>query len=276
MTPPELLASLVADLRAESASLDSVVAGLPTEQWHRPTPAEGWDIADTISHLGSSDQAALRSISDPDGFPTWLLSEVAPDIEAYLASHLEPARTLPTPDLLGWWRQVRDALADALAGLAPGVRLPWFGPPMSGPAFVVARLMETWAHGVDVSDTLDSPPSATSRLRHIADLGYRTRGWSYTVRGLTVPAGDVRLELAGPDGQDWSWGPAEAKDFVHGAALDFCLLVTQRRHRDDTALTAEGDLAMEWLGIAQAFAGQIGAGRPPLAAKSAARSGGAK
>jgi hypothetical protein len=48
---------------------------------------------------------------------------------------------------------------------------------------------------------------------------------------------------------------------VHGSALDFCLVVTQRRHIADTALVVEGDAAVEWMGIAQAFAGPPGPGR---------------
>ncbi len=48
-----------------------------------------------------------------------------------------------------------------------------------------------------------------------------------------------------------------------GPALDFCLLVTQRRHRDDTEMRAEGDVADRWLDVAQAFAGPPGPGRRP-------------
>jgi hypothetical protein len=45
--------------------------------------------------------------------------------------------------------------------------------------------------------------------------------------------------------------------------LDFCLVVTQRRHVADTALDVEGPAAVEWISIAQAFAGAPGAGRQP-------------
>ena len=31
---------------------------------------------------------------------------------------------------------------------------PWYGPSMSARSFVTARLMETWAHGMDVADAL--------------------------------------------------------------------------------------------------------------------------
>jgi hypothetical protein len=50
---------------------------------------------------------------------------------------------------------------------------------------------------------------------------------------------------------------------VSGRAWDFCLLVTQRVHRDDTDLVATGADAERWLTIAQAFAGPPGAGRDP-------------
>ena len=50
---------------------------------------------------------------------------------------------------------------------------------------------------------------------------------------------------------------------VRGPALDFCLVVTQRRHPDDTELTADGVVATQWLSIAQAFAGPPGQGRQP-------------
>jgi hypothetical protein len=50
---------------------------------------------------------------------------------------------------------------------------------------------------------------------------------------------------------------------VTWSAYDFCLLVTQRRHRDDLDLVTTGADADRWLGIAQAFAGPPGAGREP-------------
>ena len=56
-------------------------------------------------------------------------------------------------------------------------------------------------------------------------------------------------------------GPRTRADRVTGQALDFCLAVTQRRHRDDTALEIVGAGAREWMAIAQAFAGPPGPGR---------------
>jgi uncharacterized protein (TIGR03084 family) len=124
--------------------------------------------------------------------------------------------------------------------------------------------METWAHGVDVADALGIERIATSRLRHIADLGVRTRGFAYASRGLGAPDVPIRIDLATPDEDDvWSWGPAEAPDSVLGSALDFCLVVTQRRNPADTDLHLTGAAATEWIGIAQAFAGAPTDHRPP-------------
>ena len=73
-----------------------------------------------------------------------------------------------------------------------------------------------------------------------------------------MPADPVRVELAAPDGGAWTWGPADAADRVTGTALDFCLVVTQRRHRTDTGLDVTGPTATQWIAIAQAFAGSAG------------------
>ena len=70
--------------------------------------------------------------------------------------------------------------------------------------------------------------------------------------------------LTAPDGELWTWDPEDALNRVTGPALDFCLLVTQRRHRADTTVVADGEVAHQWLGFAQAFAGPPGPGRAPL------------
>jgi len=102
-------------------------------------------------------------------------------------------------------------------------------------------------------------PSA--RLRHVAHISVRTRDFAFSVRQRTPPAEPFRVELTGPDGEVWTWGPAEAAQRVTGPALDFCLLATQRINRADTALAATGADADAWLDIAQAFAGPPGGGR---------------
>ena len=89
----------------------------------------------------------------------------------------------------------------------------------------------------------------------------RARDFAYGVHGLQPPAEPFRVALTAPDGDTWAHGPEDAAQRVTGDALDFCRLVTQRVHRDDADVRAEGAEAERWLGIAQAFAGPSGAGR---------------
>jgi uncharacterized protein (TIGR03084 family) len=93
----------------------------------------------------------------------------------------------------------------------------------------------------------------------------RARPFSYAINSMTMPTIDVRVDLTGPDGDQWTWGSTddETPQSVSGSALDFCLVVTQRRHLDDVNLRIVGDAAVEWMAIAQAFAGGVGGGRQP-------------
>jgi uncharacterized protein (TIGR03084 family) len=122
--------------------------------------------------------------------------------------------------------------------------------------------MEAWAHGTDVADALGVERPATDRLRHVAQLGFITRSWSYKVRGEKPPVGTVRLELSGPKDEVWTWGDADATDTIRGSAQEFCLVVTQRRHVDDTSLET-GELGRHWMLRAQAFAGTASTGPEP-------------
>jgi uncharacterized protein (TIGR03084 family) len=252
------LAELLTDLDRESAELDGTVAGLSEVDWSRLTPAAGWTIAHQIAHLAWTDRMALLAVTDPEAFSAALAQALAdPDgfVDRGAAEGLAPP-----PELLAGWRDGRDRLRDALAAMPPGAKAPWFATMMSAASMATGRLMETWAHGQDVADALGIRRQPTDRLRHVAFLGYRTLGHSFATHGRPVPEEPVRVELAGPD---LAFGPADATDRVVGPAYDFCLLVTQRRHRADLALQASGPVADEWLDIAQAFAGPPGTGRQP-------------
>lgn len=249
---------VAADLVAEQQALDDVVAGLSEEEWGRDTPSPRWTVADQIAHLASFDRAAALAIADPEAFARSkdeLWEAASGGDEAVDELTLGPYRSMAPAELLEAWRADRHALADAAAGLADDARVPWYGPSMSAKSFLTARLMEVWAHGQDVCDAVGATRPATDRLRHIAQLGVITRGWSYANRGETVPEADVRVELTAPSGETWAWGPEQASDVVRGPAEDFCLVVTQRRHPDDTALDVDGEAASGWMRRAQAFAG---------------------
>jgi uncharacterized protein (TIGR03084 family) len=254
-----LLGALLADLAAEAEALDAVVAELEDTAWLTPTPAEGWTIAHQIAHLAWTDEQALTAVREPDRFAA---AGAGSDLETVVDDAAARGVGEDPGTLLTRWRAGRLALAAELRELPEGTRLPWYGPPMSAASMATARLMETWAHGLDVTDALRLPPSLSSRLRHVTHLGVRTRDFAFAQRGLPAPAEAFHVELTAPDGSVWTWGPEDAQQRVTGPALDFCLRVTRRRHRADLALQAIGADADRWLDIAQAFAGPPGDERP--------------
>ncbi|HYH34549.1 MAG TPA: TIGR03084 family metal-binding protein [Nocardioides sp.] len=251
---------VLADLAAEGEQLEALVAALPEERWRTPTPAEGWDVAAQVAHLAWTDEAALAAATDRDRWEA-LVAEALGDPGGAVDRAALAGGRRPPAELLERWRTGRQALAAALRAHPDGERMPWFGPPMSATSMATARLMETWAHSLDVHDALGAAPEVTDRLRHVAHLGVRTRDFAFATRGQAAPEEQFRVELTAPSGDLWSWGPEDASQSVRGSAYDFCRLVTQRVHRLDTDLVAQGRDANAWLEIAQCFAGPPGPGR---------------
>ncbi|MDT7804471.1 MAG: hypothetical protein QOI78_7904 [Actinomycetota bacterium] len=254
------LGVILGDLGAESQALDDVVADLPASDWALETPAAGWTIAHQIAHLTWTDEKALIAAARPEDWQAEVESLLTAG-EHYVDDAAAEGAELPPQELLGRWRAGRARLADALAAVPDGQKLPWYGPPMSAASMVTARLMETWAHGQDVYDALGLRREPTARLWHIARFGTRTRDFAYLLNSLAPPTEEFRVELAAPDGTTWTFGPEDAGQKLTGSAVDFCLVITQRRHPADTDLVAQGPDVEEWLTVAQAFAGPPGSGR---------------
>jgi uncharacterized protein (TIGR03084 family) len=250
------------DLRDESDRIELIVRQLAPEQWSLPTPAEGWTIAHQIGHLHWTDTMSLLAIDEPGKFRL-VREQHDRNPDHFVDDAAKAVAASGAMDLLHRWVNTRDLLATRLPELEPTSAIEWFGPPMRPASMMTARLMETWAHGRDIADTLHITQQPTCALRHIAHLGVRTKDFSFNIRGLTTPAADVYVELTAPDGDLWSWGSPEAPESVSGPAEDFCLLVTQRRHLDDLDLRVKGTTAKTWMTIAQAFAGKPSQGRPP-------------
>jgi len=252
---------LIRDLAEEYESLDGVVSPLAEEQWARKTPFASWTVRDEIGHLAFFDGAARLTSADPGGFSRHL-AEMATLPDPF-EDTLARGRALSAPALLSWWRSEREGLLCAFSSLDSKTRLAWYGPPMSARSLATSRIMETWAHGQDILDALGRTRPPTVRLRHIAHLGVSTFSWSFLNRGMTPPAAPVFVEISGPSGERWSWGPPEAADRIRGSAEDFCLVVTQRRHVEDTSLETKGDAARQWMRVAHAFAGPPAEGPKP-------------
>jgi uncharacterized protein (TIGR03084 family) len=262
MTGNLIMEQICNDLAMEQQELDAVVADLDEAGWKTMTPSEGWDIKEQIRHLAYFENRAGLAASNPEAFKQWF-EEMLQDPPAMTRHRETTGKDLTAAETLKWWREERSALLEVLAKMDRKTRVPWYGPSLSALSFATARLMETWAHGQDIVDALGIRRQPTERLRHIAHLGVSTFGWSYTNRKMEIPDTPVRVELIGPSGDMWSWGPKEAQDKVKGPAEDFCLVVVQRRHVADTDLIINGETARQWMSLAQAYAGPPTEGRKP-------------
>lgn len=244
--------ALVDDLAAEQQAIVDLVEPIDADAWLTPTPAWGWDVRDTISHLADTDDIAVDTCT---GGPRSLgaLGAQCASAEDLTLLGVMAGRKCSGPEVLAWWERARAREQDVLRSLDPAVRVPW-GLGMRPPSFVTARMMETWAHGLDVRTALGAPDDDTDRLAHIAWIGLRALPYAGTVAGVEPPAGPLRVELTLPSGAVWVQGPEDAPDRISGPAGQFCRVFVQRLTLEKAPdLVAEGDGARLALQVARAY-----------------------
>jgi uncharacterized protein (TIGR03084 family) len=259
------LRNAIAALTADADEVDRLVADLDPNQWQLPTPAEGWTVKHQLGHLAFVFGIAGMAAGEPQSFAA-LAAQVGTEpgrfdaaVNGALADYLDD----PTEVLLTRWRQARDTAIKALAVVPEDTIVPWLVNPLPPAVLARAGMMELFAHGQDIADALGVERVHTDRIANIVGFAVRTWDFGYQARKLTPPVRPFRFELTAPSGALWTFGPDDAADQVTGPAVDFCLLTTRRRHRDDLAITAQGAEADAWLDIAQCYRGPAGPGRQP-------------
>ena len=122
---------------------------------------------------------------------------------------------------------------------------------MSARTFATFRLMETWAHGLDIYAALDIEVEDTPRIRHICWLGWKTLPYAFKAAGLDYTP--VRVEVIGPGYAKWVYGPDDADDLIKGSASEWARVAVRRIHPKDVRLKVTGDTAQKAIEVAQAF-----------------------
>lgn len=246
-----------ADLLDQYSEVAALAETLTPEQWQAKTAFFGWTPWDEIAHLCFFDETGLLAATDADAFAEntrALMTELGKGREISAITR-EKYGAMNGAQLVAYWRSCFEALTAALALLDAKARLPWYGPTMSARSFATARMMETWAHGQDVFDTVRVRRQPSRHLKHIAHIGVTTYGWTFVNRNLPVPEPVPYIELSAPGNETWTWNEPSVDNAVRGKAEEFCLVVTQRRNIQDTQLQVTGAPAMHWMSIAQCFAG---------------------
>ena len=257
---------IVSDLIAEQSIADAFVDALSEAEWNetihsdlRVYDIEGiWKIRDVVSHIEIFDEAAARlSMGEAN--------EIKDVTGGRMDEHLRylPHAGLGREELLELWRENRTYLDNALYHCDPKQRIPWApGLPMSARSLATARLMELWAHWVDIYDHFGVEIKPTARLPHILFLSWQSRPNAYRINGAELPDTPVYLELTLPDGSLWTKGDPEAKNVIRGSALEWALVAVKRRNWMDTSLEVVGDESRRYADFVQTFAGP--ADRAPL------------
>lgn len=230
----------LADLARQQRSLADLLAGIADADWDRASAAAGWTIRDQVAHLADTEEVAADTLT---GGPRGFAAAVGGYASAadFTAAGCRRGDGRSPAELLAWWATASERTRALLADRDPAERVAWgFGMPAG--TFATARLMEHWAHGLDIADALGLPVVETPWLRHVAALGLATLRYALAVARVPWPAGrTLRLELVGHDGVEYRFGDVDATDVLHGPLLAWCRVATRRGAARD--LRADGALA---------------------------------
>ena len=252
---------VVSDLVAEQAHVDTIVADLPEEVWNSMSANCEWTIKEELLHVAAFDHAALRMMGG--GYAA--VNEVA-DVEFGHDEIYRPTAfsRLSGSEAVDYWREQRTRMDAAFYDKNPKDRVAWApGLPMSAKSLVSARLMELWAHSVDICDALGIEPAVAMRIRHTLFLSWQALPNAHRINGLEMPAVPIRLEITLPNGDLWVRGEENADNWIKGTARDWALTAVRRRHYLDTDLQVHGAQAIRYATIVQTFAGEASTPPPP-------------
>ncbi len=244
------------DFLDESAALFALLAPLAETDFDTPTQFKGWTINNILRHLHVWNIAADLSLRDETAFGAFISAMMAgvrggklPEFEAAYLNDLSGH------DLKNAWIKRATQIAGAFAAADPKLRVKWVGPEMSALSSITARLMETWAHAQAIYDVLGVERLDTDRIANIVRLGVNTWGFTWKNRRMEPPGPMPFLRLQAPSGVIWQYGEESESGMITGTATEFCQVVTQCRNIVDTVLEVNGEVAHQWMAVAQCFAG---------------------
>jgi len=261
------------DLIAEVEEFHEFLQTLDEADWQRTTGFMDWTPWDVVAHLHFFDLVSQAALAGEEVFGERrdaLIGSISKgETNAQIARR--EFGDLPPAELMKRWVETCRSMATDLGESNPKRRLPWFGPDMGVRMFTTARYMETWAHAQEVYDLKGVMREYNDRIKNVAAIGVRTFGWTFVNRGLEVPGPVPYVRIIAPSGETWEWNDPSEEEYVKGDASEFCHVVTQGRNVADTALEVVGEVANQWMAIAQCFAG--GAVDPPAPGERKAENG---
>jgi uncharacterized protein (TIGR03084 family) len=238
------------DLAAEDERLERILETLDDAQWRSPSLAAGWSIADVILHLAQTDEAVIATVTAGAADGTNWRSD-GETVDGAMETRVRDERSEPST-VLARWKAARRGAVDALRAADPDVRLRWASAPLRPTTLATTRIAEHWAHGLDVTEPLGIDFPDTDRLRHVAWLGHGTLPYAFGLAGLDPEP--IRCELTGPNGDTWTFGPADSPSRIVGPAGEFCRVGARRLAPSASTLEATGPFGATALGLLRNYA----------------------
>jgi uncharacterized protein (TIGR03084 family) len=248
---------ILAALGEQHAELAGLITPLDDAGWARPTPCEGWDVADVVLHLAQTDEMALGSLQGRLVEVATSITEGLPDMTSVddgVEQMVRHQRGAPPSELLARWTSTTDALRAAFAATDPSERVLWVSGELSARTLATTRISETWIHTGDVADALGVTLVPSDRLKLIARLAWRTLPYAFTRVGREL-TGPVAFRLVGPAGDAWDFIPDdEPRTTISGDAYELCQVAGRRVDPATTSLRAEGPDAESVLELVRTYA----------------------
>ena len=249
------------DFLDECHALAAILGDADDATFQQVTQFKGWTIEDVIGHLFMWNHAAEITLASREAFQEFLRFVMARmgagenHIQMQRVWLDETQNGARNRALYDAWRDHYPALADTYRTADPDTRVAWAGPDMTTQSKIIARQMETWAHGQEIYDVLGLERKNEDRIRNICHLGVTTYSWTFRNRNQEPPKPKPYVKLNAPSGAAWEWNDPQTDNGVSGDATAFAQVVTQTRNIADTDLITIGDTATRWMAIAQCFAG---------------------
>ena len=243
-------------LAGQQVELLGLLDGLDAADWGRPSPCEGWDVADVVLHLAQTNEMAVGSLQGRfDEVLAALAAGTAPtaDIDDGAARMVERDRPAGAAAAHARLRTSIEDLRGAVAATDPHARVTWVAGTLAARTLVSTRVAETWIHTTDVAAAVGVALPATDRLFHVARLAWRTLPYALAGEGRVL-AGPVAFELTAPTGGTWSLAEGPPTTVVAGSALDLCRVAGRRVDPADTDLVATGPDADHVLRLVRTYA----------------------
>lgn len=240
---------ILSDLVAEQQFLDQFLQKIGQKDWERPTPAKGWSVRDTISHLADSAELAADALN---GGIRVEIYRSSPNLDALRQEAVKKGRKMRYQDVIEWWRGGRAKVVEPLSKMGADQRVEWIAGSMSARTFATMRLMENWAHGLDIYSAMKADIEDTARIRHICFLGWKTL--PYAFKAADKDYSPVRVEVIGPGYAKWVYGPHDTDQVIKGPAGQFARLAVRRiKLKDAKNLKATGEVAETALEVVRAY-----------------------